>query len=155
MEEEKKQESAEAVEVKIPVQEAEKVEAPESVQDTVTETKETVKETAKETAKEIKEAAESSGEKVVQEIKEVFNMGQLKETLSSLAHESTVRRIKLVNREGRIILDLPMWLATAGGASAIVASPGFTILGLIAGIAMGAKLEVERVEDKTGEQNKE
>jgi hypothetical protein len=73
---------------------------------------------------EVKESAEEAKKGILEdtykEVKEVFNYQQLKDTLDSLAHESTVRRVKIKNREGRTVLDVPMWLAAAGGAGAII-----------------------------------
>lgn len=101
---------------------------------------------------EVKGSAEEAKKGIIEdtykEVKEVFNYQQLKDTLNSLAHESTVRRVKIKNREGRIVLDVPMWLAAAGGAGAIIWVPGLSIIGLIASVARGVTVEVERVGEK-------
>lgn len=90
-------------------------------------------------------------EDTYKEVKEVFNYQQLKDTLNSLAHESTVRRVRIKNREGRTVLDVPMWLAAAGGAGAIIWVPGLSIIGLIVSVARGVTVEVERVSEKQGQ----
>jgi hypothetical protein len=100
-------------------------------------------------------SAESTESDTIKEIKRVFNMQQLMDTLNSALHESTVRRIKIKNREGRVVIDVPVWLAAAGGAGAVIASAGLSIVGLIVGIAMGVTVEIERVEEKDQDQNQE
>jgi hypothetical protein len=107
-----------------------------------------LKEQAKESAEEVKTGIL---EDTYKEVKEVFNYEQLKDTLNSLAHESTVRRVKIKNREGRTVMDVPMWLAAAGGAGAIIWVPGLSIIGLIVSVARGVTIEVERVSEKQGQ----
>ena len=65
-------------------------------------------------------------------------IGKLKE----LIHEGNVRRIRIKNDAGRILLEIPLTLGVAGA----VLVPVFVAVGAIAALAADYTLEVERVD---------
>ncbi len=69
---------------------------------------------------------------------------QLMDTLQELLRESSVRRIRVINSEGRVVLDIPVWAAAVGGAAAIIALPILSAVGVVGGLLAGFKVEIER-----------
>lgn len=67
----------------------------------------------------------------------------LLETVMSLVHEATVRRIVIRNSEKRILLEIPIVLGVAG----IALLPAYAALGLIAALVADCSILVERVEE--------
>jgi len=74
---------------------------------------------------------------------------QLQETLEKLLRESSVRRIKVKNKQGRVLLDIPVWAAAAGGTAVLIASVPIFVIGVLGGALYGLKIEVERVEEES------
>lgn len=75
---------------------------------------------------------------------------QLQSAIENLMRESTVRRIKVIAKDGRVILDIPAWAAALGGVAAILYIPILTAVGVLGGVYSGVKLEIEReVDDET------
>ncbi|MBE0447617.1 MAG: DUF4342 domain-containing protein [Actinobacteria bacterium] len=78
--------------------------------------------------------------------------GQLLDTIEDLLRESSVRRIRIKNKAGRILIDIPVWAAAAGGTVALYLAPVLSILSLFGGLLAGFTVEVVReVEEKEGE----
>ena len=65
---------------------------------------------------------------------------QLKEKLKELIHEGNVRRIKLRNGEGRVLLDAPLTAGIAG----MVLAPFWITVGTIAAMVSDITIVVER-----------
>ena len=61
--------------------------------------------------------------------------------VKDLIHEGNVRRIRIKNDAGRILLEIPLTLGVAGA----VLVPVFVAVGAIAALAADYTLEVERV----------
>jgi hypothetical protein len=81
--------------------------------------------------------------------------GELADTVSKLIYESDVQRVSIKNKEGRTLLDIPVWLAAVGGMTAVVAAPIMAAVGAIGGLLTGCTLEIEReVEEEKGEKKK-
>lgn len=103
------------------------------------------------TTKEIAESeaaqAEEKKEKTYTEEMRV-TVRQLQGTIQKLLRESNVRRIKIKNRQGRVLLDIPVWAAAAGGTALVLAAPIITVIGVAGGAIYGLRVEVERVEEK-------
>ncbi len=82
--------------------------------------------------------------------------GELVDTVSELLYESSVRRVRIKNKEGRELLDIPVWLAAVGGMTAVVAAPIMAAVGAVAGLLTGCTLVIEReIEEGEEEQIEE
>ncbi|MHB8842158.1 MAG: DUF4342 domain-containing protein, partial [Candidatus Aquicultor sp.] len=57
---------------------------------------------------------------------------------------STVNLIKVKNREGRVVLDIPVWAAAVTGAAAVILAPIVAAIGVVGGLVADFKVEVER-----------
>ena len=79
---------------------------------------------------------------------------ELVDTVSQLIYESNVRRVSIKDKEGRNLLDIPVWLAAVGGMTAVVAAPIMAAVGAIAGLLTGCTLEIEREVEEEGEEEK-
>ncbi|HEY3373663.1 MAG TPA: DUF4342 domain-containing protein [Candidatus Aquicultor sp.] len=86
----------------------------------------------------------STGRIVVEEF--AVRGNQLLDTVQRVLRESSVRRIKIKNQEGRTLLDIPVLVAAVGSATAIVWLPILSALALLTGLFANLKVEVERVE---------
>lgn len=76
--------------------------------------------------------------------------GQLLNTVQNLLRESNVRRIRIKNKAGRVVLDIPVWIAAVAGATAVIAAPIITAIGVLGGLLANVRIEVERtVEEET------
>ncbi len=69
---------------------------------------------------------------------------QLMDTIDKLLRDSTVNRIKVKNREGRVVLDIPVWAAAITGAAAVILAPFVAAIGVVGGLVADFKVEVER-----------
>lgn len=69
---------------------------------------------------------------------------QLMDTVNKLIHDSTVNRVRIKNREGRVLLDIPVWAAAIGGVAAITLAPLITAVGVVGGLLADFRVEVER-----------
>ncbi|HZD60954.1 MAG TPA: DUF4342 domain-containing protein [Anaerolineae bacterium] len=92
---------------------------------------------------EIKETPEEAKKEVYVEKREVRG-SQLMDTLNQLIRESTVRRIRVKNKAGRVIIDIPVWAAAAGGSAAVILAPVLSAIGVLGGILTGFTIEIER-----------
>lgn len=88
-------------------------------------------------------------EKTYTEVREVRG-AQVASTVQNLMRESTVRRIRVKNKNGRVILDVPVWIATVGSATAIVVAPVISAIGFLTGILANITIEIERVKEEGG-----
>jgi len=100
---------------------------------------------AEETEAEKEAQEEAAGKAIYVEEREVRG-AQLMDTLEELLRESTVRRVKIKNKAGRVILDIPVWVAAVGGAAAVIAVPVISVISVFGGAVAGFKLEIEREE---------
>lgn len=69
---------------------------------------------------------------------------QLMDTIDKLLRDSTVNRIKVKNREGRVVLDVPVWAAAVTGAATVILAPLVAAAGVVGGLLADFKVEVER-----------
>lgn len=65
--------------------------------------------------------------------------------VKDLIHEGNVRRIRIKNDAGRVLLEIPLSLGVAGA----VLVPVFVAVGAIAALAADYTLEVERIDSTT------
>ncbi|MCL6473115.1 MAG: DUF4342 domain-containing protein [Firmicutes bacterium] len=97
-----------------------------------------------EEAREEPQAGERAQEKRTYYEERVVRGEQLWSTIEELLRESTVRRIRVINGAGRVVIDIPVWAAAVGGAAAIIALPILSAIGVIGGLLAGFKVEIER-----------
>ena len=69
--------------------------------------------------------------------------GALVEKVKELIHEGNIRRVLIVDQEGKTLLDIPLTLGVVG---ALVA-PQLAALGALAALVSDATIVVEIVED--------
>lgn len=79
---------------------------------------------------------------VVEEIEVAGN--QLVDRVKELAHEGSVRRVKIVADDGDVFLETPLNIGLAVGGVVALAAPWLAILGAIAGLVTKVKIEIER-----------
>lgn len=82
---------------------------------------------------------------VVEEIEVAGN--QLVDRVKELAHEGSVRRVKIVADDGDVFLETPLNIGLAVGGVVALAAPWLAILGAIAALVSKVKIEVERDAD--------
>jgi hypothetical protein len=69
--------------------------------------------------------------------------------IKALLHEGNVRRIKLKNREGKTLLDVPVTMGIVG----VILAPGWIAIGALALLTPGLTIVVEKYEDKDDAQS--
>jgi len=79
-----------------------------------------------------------SGDKLVGKIKEVL-------------HEGNIRRIAIQNEQGRVLIDVPLYLGVVGALLA----PQLAAIGAIAALVTKCTLIVEKVEEEEVEEETE
>ena len=97
---------------------------------------------------------EKAEKKIYVEEREV-RAGQLLDTINELIRESTVRRIRVKNKQGRVLLDIPVWLAAIGGVTAVITLPVLSAIGVLGGALAGVRIEIEREVEEKEEEKKE
>jgi hypothetical protein len=76
---------------------------------------------------------------------------ELVDTVKKLVNEAGVRRIVIMNRQKRVLLEIPLVLGVAG----IVLLPTFSALALIAALVTDCTILVEKVVKETKEPSSE
>lgn len=89
---------------------------------------------------------------IVEEIEVSGN--QLVERVKELAHEGSVRRVKIVADDGDVFLETPLNIGLAVGGVVALAAPWLAILGAIAALVTKVKIEVEREAEEHEEAGK-
>ncbi|MBL7161722.1 MAG: DUF4342 domain-containing protein [Anaerolineales bacterium] len=79
-----------------------------------------------------------SGDKMVGKIKEVL-------------HEGNIRRVAIQNEDGRVLIDVPLYLGVVGALLA----PQLAAIGAIAALVTKCTLIVEKVEEEEVEEETE
>lgn len=87
---------------------------------------------------------EDDGKKrtVIEEIEVAGN--QLVDRVKELAHEGSVRRVRIVADDGDVFLETPLNIGLAVGGVVALAAPWLAILGAIAALVTKVKIQVER-----------
>jgi hypothetical protein len=65
-------------------------------------------------------------------------------TVKALVHEGNIRRITIKNREGKVLIEVPLTLGVVGA----LFLPTLAALGALAALVTECTIVVERVEDK-------
>ncbi|MBR9653141.1 DUF4342 domain-containing protein [Thalassovita aquimarina] len=85
-----------------------------------------------------KEEIEISSEALIAKIKE-------------LAAETQVRRVRIIEPDGDVAVDIPLSVGAIAGGVVVLAAPVLAIIGAIAAFASKVKIEIVREEDEEGE----
>lgn len=72
---------------------------------------------------------------------------QLVDKVKELAHEGSVRRLRILADDGDVFLDTPLNIGLAVGGVVVLAAPWLAILGAIAAFVTKVRIEIEREED--------
>lgn len=83
-----------------------------------------------------------SDKTVVEEIK--VSGSQLVDRVKELAHEGSVRQVRIIAEDGDVFLQTPLNVGLAVGGVVILAAPWLAILGAIAALVSEVKIVVER-----------
>lgn len=73
---------------------------------------------------------------------------QLVEKIKELAQEGQVRRLRILEPDGDIAVDIPLTVGAIAGGAMVLAAPILAIVGAIAAFAAKVKIEIVREEDE-------
>ena len=73
---------------------------------------------------------------------------QLVEKIKELAAEGKVRRLRILEPDGDIAVDIPLTVGAIAGGAMVLAAPILAIVGAIAAFAAKVKIEIVREEDE-------
>ena len=73
-------------------------------------------------------------------------LSQIKQKIS----EGNVRRIRITEPDGDIVLDIPLTVGALAGGALVLAAPALALIGVIAGMVSKVKLEITKDEQKKG-----
>jgi Domain of unknown function (DUF4342) len=78
---------------------------------------------------------------------------ELVASIRRLAAEGQVRRVRLIEPDGDIVLDMPLTIGAIAGGAVIIAAPLLAVLGALAAFVTKVRLEIvrngDRPEDKS------
>ena len=81
------------------------------------------------------EEIEVAGERLVEKVKE-------------LAEEGNIRRLRVIEPDGDVAVDIPLTVGAIAGGAVVLAAPVLAILGAVAVFATKVRIEVTRGEDE-------
>ena len=73
---------------------------------------------------------------------------QLVEKIKELAQESQVRRVRILEPDGDIAVDIPLTVGAIAGGALVLAAPILAVVGAIAAFATKVKIEIVREDDE-------
>lgn len=68
--------------------------------------------------------------------------------IKRLAAEGQVKRVRLIEPDGDIILDMPLTIGAIAGGAVVLAAPALALLGAFAAVVTKVKLEIVRNGDE-------
>ena len=77
---------------------------------------------------------------------------QLVEKIKELAQESQVRRVRILEPDGDIAVDIPLSVGAIAGGALVLAAPVLAVLGAIAAFATKVRIEIVREDDASEEE---
>jgi hypothetical protein len=83
-------------------------------------------------------------------VEEEVSAHDLLSRIKALAEEGRVKRIRITEPDGDIVLDVPLAVGALAGGALVVAAPVLALIGVIAGLATKVKLEITRDDQKKG-----
>jgi hypothetical protein len=84
---------------------------------------------------EVVEEIEVSGSSLLQKVKD-------------LAEEGQVRRLRIIEPDGDIAVDVPLTVGAIAGGAVAIAAPALALIGVIAGLATRVKVQIVREPQK-------
>jgi hypothetical protein len=72
---------------------------------------------------------------------------QLVAKVKELAAESQVKRIRVTEPDGDIMLDIPLTVGAIAGGAVVIAAPVLAVIGALAAFVSKVKIEIVRDED--------
>lgn len=80
---------------------------------------------------------------------------QLVDRVKALVEEGNVRRIRIINPEGNVMMEIPLTIGVAGGAALLWLTPLLAAIGAIAALVARVTIEIVREvpTDKTKHDN--
>ena len=80
-------------------------------------------------------------------IEEIEVAGEnLVEKAKQLSSEASVRRLRIIEPDGDIAVDIPLSVGAVAGGALVLAAPILAILGVVAAFATKVKIEIVRKE---------
>ena len=79
---------------------------------------------------------------------------ELVSRIKHLAAEGQVRRIRLVEPDGDIVLEMPLTIGAIAGGAVVLAAPVLAVIGAIAAFVTKVKLEIVRTGDRPDDKPK-
>jgi Domain of unknown function (DUF4342) len=73
---------------------------------------------------------------------------ELVSRIKHLAAEGQVSRIRLVEPDGDIVLEMPLTIGAIAGGAVVLAAPVLAVIGAVAAFVTKVKLEVVRIGDR-------
>ena len=73
---------------------------------------------------------------------------QLVEKIKELAAEGKVRRLRILEPDGDIAVDIPLTVGAIAGGAMVLAAPILAIVGAIAAFAAKVKIEIVREDEE-------
>ena len=92
------------------------------------------------------DSEEKRGRTIIEEIE--VTGAQLVDKVKELAHEGSVRRLRIIADDGDVFLDTPLNIGLVVGGVVVLAAPWLAILGAIAAFVTKVRIEVEREVDE-------
>jgi Domain of unknown function (DUF4342) len=80
--------------------------------------------------------------------------GELVSCVKRLAAEGQVSRIRLVEPDGDIVLEMPLTIGAIAGGAVVLAAPLLAVIGAIAAFVTKVRLEVVRTGDRPDDKSK-
>ena len=74
--------------------------------------------------------------------------------VKELAAEAKVRRVRIIEPDGDVAVDIPLSGGAIAGGAVVLAAPVLAIIGAIAAFATKVKIEIVREEESEGEDAK-
>ncbi|CUH64007.1 hypothetical protein TG4357_01013 [Thalassovita gelatinovora] len=71
--------------------------------------------------------------------------------IKDLAAEAQVRRVRIIEPDGDVAVDIPLSVGAIAGGVVVLAAPVLAIIGAIAAFATKVKIEIVREEESKGE----
>ena len=87
--------------------------------------------TESETENETKEEIEVSGDKLIEKVK-------------ALAAEGHVRRLRIMEPDGDVAVDVPLAVGAIAGGAVVLAAPVLAVIGTLAALLSHVKVEIVR-----------
>lgn len=67
-----------------------------------------------------------------------------------LAGEASVRRIRVIEPDGDVAVDIPLAVGAVAGGAVVLAAPALAIVGTLAALVAKVRVEIVREEEKDG-----